>query len=784
MARSRNVGARGRRALVGLLQSTSVFTWVAAASFPAILIAPAAVAQSYSFTSVTIEGLQRIESGTVLSYAEIPRGETIGAGALNAAYQRVSGSGLFESVEFIPQGSTLIIRVVEFPTINVVNFEGNRRINDEVLAGVVRSQARRVYSPSTAEQDAAAIAEAYAQAGRLAATVNPRIIRRSDNRVDLVFEVREGRVVEVERLSFTGNRAYSDRRLRQVLETKQAGLFRQLIQRDTFAAERVEFDRQVLTDFYRSRGYIDFQILSVNSEISRERDAFFLTFALREGQQFRIGRVTTVSELPEANASDYEREVRVRSGNVYSPADIDNTIARLETLALRQGLDFVRVEPRITRNDADQTLDIEFAVVRGPRIFVERIDVEGNVTTLDRVVRRQFQTVEGDPFNPREIRESAERIRALRYFSNADVQAREGSTPDQVIIDVNVDEQPTGSLSFGISYGVASGTAFAVSFSETNFLGRGQTFNLAFDTGSSNSNATLTFIEPAFLGRNLRFRTDTFYRESDNDFSTYSTRTGGATLGFEFPLGELTRLGINGGIRFDSLYDVDAASSPILQAEEAIGDRYLGVLGYNYSYDTRIGGLSPNAAIVLRFGQELYGGDASYLKTSLTAIGERKAFNEDVTLRAKFEGGAINVIDGSSRVTDRFFANQMRGFEPRGIGPRDLDSTNDDPLGGNFFAIMSFEAEFPLPVPEEYGLSGGVFFDIGSVWGLDDTSGTVGVNQPTGEVDDSLRWRAAAGVSVFWTTPIGPLRFNFSTPIEKEAYDKEQNFDLTISTRF
>lgn len=784
MARARNVGARGRCAVAGLLRRTSVLAWIGAASVPALFVAPAAVAQSYSFSSVTIEGLQRIDSRTVLSYAEIPRGQTISAGALNAAYQRVLGSGLFDTVEFIPQGGTLVIRVVEFPTINIVNFEGNRRINDEALAAIVRSQARRIYSPSTAEQDAAAIADAYAKAGRLGAAVNPRIIRRSDNRVDLVFEIREGRVVEVERLSFTGNRAFSDRRLRQVLATKQAGLFRQLIQRDTFAEERVEFDKQVLTDFYRSRGYIDFQVLSVNSEISRERDAFFLTFAVREGQQFRIGQVTTVSELPEANAADYQREVRLRSGNVYSPADIDNTIARLETLALRQGLDFVRVEPRITRNDANQTLDIEFAVVRGPRIFVERIDIEGNVTTLDRVVRRQFQTVEGDPFNPREIRESAERIRALRYFSNADVQAREGSSPDQVIVDVNVEEQATGSLSFGVTYGVASGTAFAVNFSETNFLGRGQTFNLGFDTGTSNSNASLTFIEPAFLGRKLRFRTDIFYRESENDFSTYSTRTGGATLGFEFPLGELSRLGVSGGFRFDSLFKVDPASSPILQAEEAVGDRYLGIIGYNYSYDTRIGGLSPNSALVLRFGQDLYGGDASYLKTSVTAIGERKVFNEDVTLRAKFEGGAINVFDGSSRVTDRFFGNQMRGFEPRGIGPRDLDSANDDPLGGNFFAVMSLEAEFPLPLPEEYGITGGVFLDVGSVWGLDDTNGTVGVNQPTGVVDDSLRWRAAAGVSLFWTTPIGPLRFNFSTPIEKEAYDKEQNFDLTISTRF
>jgi outer membrane protein insertion porin family len=731
-----------------------------------------------------IEGTQRIEPGTVLSYAEIPRGQTITAGGLNAAYQRVLGSGLFETVEFVPQGSRLLIRVVEFPTINVVAFEGNRRLDDEVLASVVRSQPRRVYSPTLAEQDAAAITEGYAQAGRYAATVTPRIIRRSDNRVDLVFEIVEGRVVEVERITFVGNRNFSDRRLRQVLETKQAGILRQLIQRDTFVADRIEFDKQVLRDFYLSRGYIDFEVLSVTSEITRRRDAFFITFNIREGQQYRFGELTTTSEIPEADPAVYQEAIRIRPGGVYSPTLVENTIARLETLALRQGLDFVRVEPRVTRNDRQLTLDIEFAVVRGPRIFVERIDIEGNVTTLDRVVRNQFGTVEGDPFNPREIRESAERIRALGFFSSADVEAREGSSPEQVIVDVNVEEQPTGSLSFGASYSVASGAAFTINFSETNLLGRGQRLDFGFDTGETNAGGRFTFVEPNFLGRDVSFRASISYNESENDFSTYSTRIGGATLGLGFPTGENSRLNVQTGMRFDSLYSVDPASSPVLLAEEAVGDRYMGSLGFEYSYDTRVGGLDPNAGVLLRFGQDIYGGDATYLRTSAVALAERRVFNEEVMLRASIEGGAISVIDGVSRVTDRYFGSEMRGFEPRGIGPRDLDTPGQDPLGGNFFTVVKFEAEFPLGLPEEYGITGGLFLDVGSVWGLDNTAGTVGPNQPTGVIDDDLHWRTALGFSIFWASPLGPLRFNFSTPLEKLPYDKEQNFDFTVSTRF
>lgn len=748
---------------------------LALAVLPLIGAGPAA-AQTYRFDSVSVEGTQRIEPATVLSYAAVPRGQQLGAGDLNAAYQRVLASGLFETVEMLPQGNRLVIRVVEFPTINVVSFEGNRRIDDEALAAIVRSQSRRVYSPTVAEQDAATITQAYAEAGRFAATVTPRIIRRSENRVDLVFEIVEGRVVEIQRLSFVGNRAYSDRRLRNVLETKQAGLLRQIIQRDTFVADRIEFDKQVLRDFYLSRGYIDFEILSVTSEVTRERDAFFVTFNIREGQQYRFGNITTVSELAEVDAAEYRDAIRIRPGSVYAPNVIENNIARLETLALRQGLDFVRVEPRVTRNERELLLDIEFAVVRGPRIFVERIDIEGNVTTLDRVVRNQFRTVEGDPFNPREIRESAERIRALGFFSKSDVQAREGSSPEQVIVDVNLEEQPTGSLSFGVNYSVASGAALAVSFTETNFLGRGQTLSFAFDTGTSNSNSQLTFVEPNFLGRDVAFRTNIFYRESINDFSTYNTRIGGATLGFGFPLNDNTRLSVNGGFRFDSLFDVDPASSPVLIAEEAVGDRYLASLGYQYTYNTRRSGLDPTAGVTLSLSQDFFGGDASYVKTGLRGVAERKIMNEEVTLRASLEGGAITMIDGISRVTDRYFGAQMRGFEPRGIGPRD----GDDPLGGDYFVVAQFEAEFPLGLPEEYGITGGVFLDVGSVWGLENTDGLGGPDS----VDDSLKLRAAAGFSIFWTTPIGPLRFNFSTPIEKQPYDKTQNFDLTISTQF
>ncbi|PLL13751.1 outer membrane protein assembly factor BamA [Tabrizicola sp. TH137] len=756
-------------------------------STAAVTFAPysAAQAQTYSFSSVTVEGNQAIEPQTILAYAGIGRGETVSAARLNDAYQNIVNSGLFESVELVPQGSTLLIRVVEYPMINIVNFEGNARLKDEELAEIAKSRGRLVYSPSQAEEDAAAIADAYRVRGRIAATVDPRIIRRDGNRVDLVFEITEGRVAEIERLSFVGNRAFTDRRLRQVLETKQAGLLRSIIQRDTFVAERLELDKQLLRDFYLARGYADVQVLDATSDVARERDAFFVTFTIREGQQFRIGEVSTVSEIEGVDAAEFAAVQRIRRGETWSPALIDNNIARMENLALRKGLTFVRVDPRITRDERGGILDVEFAIVRGERIFVERIDIEGNTTTLDQVVRRQFRTVEGDPLNAREIRQAAERIRALGFFADAQVNAEPGSTPDQVVVNVDVEEQPTGSLTFGASYGVSTGVGFNVGLSEQNFLGRGQALGVSLTSGTDTSEGSFSFAEPAFLGRDVTLKFAASYRESDNENSTtYDTRVGRLSPALEFPLGELSRLEVRYTYKDSKISDVPAGASNIIVQEAALGAQITSSVGYTYTYDTRVSGLNPKGGILLRFGQDIagLGGDTEFIMTSALALAETKVAQEEVTLRAIFEGGMINSLGGTnSQITERFFANgKIRGFEPGGIGPRDLSALNDA-LGGNMFAVARFEADFPLGLPEEYGVSGGVFFDVGSVWSLDNINGgSAGANP----VDDSMNLRSSVGVSIFWDTPVGPLRLNFAKPLVKEDYDLEQTFDLTVSTRF
>jgi outer membrane protein insertion porin family len=747
--------------------------------------AGAASAQDFVFGSIVIEGNQRVEDGTILTYADLAPGVMLSVAELNEAGQDIRNSGLFESVELVPQGNRLVIRVVEYPTISRISIEGNDRIDDATLLSLVRSQPRRVFTPAQAEADTAAITGAYARQGRINASVTPRIIRLPENRVDLVFEVVESGVTEVERISFVGNRTFSEGRLRRVLETKQAGLFRMLVARDTYSPERIAQDREALTDFYRSRGYLDFVIQNVDVSLTRERDAYLVTYNLREGQQFSFGEIAVESEINGVSAADFEDAFRVRTGATYSPVPVDTDIVRLERLAVDLGLNFVQARPRMTRNARDLTVDVTYVLMSGPRIFVERIDIEGNATTLDRVVRRQFRVAEGDPFNPREIRESAERIRALGFFGDAQVNAREGSTPNTVIVDVDVAEKPTGSLNFGGTYSTDNGFGLVAQYTETNFLGRGQTVRFRASGATDNTNYGLYFEEPAFLGRDVKFFFDIGILESESANANYNTSKGIFATGLEFPLGERARLGVN--YKLDATKMSVSSTSTIgsvLTNEVGLGRLKNSSVGYSYEWDSRKTSLDNDEGLRFLISQDFggLGGDDSFVKSKAKLIAQRRFFNDEITLRATLAGGAVSFSGAGSRATDRWLFDEdiMRGFAADGIGPRELNgSTVNDALGGNYFATAKFEALFPLGLPEEYGITGGVFYDIGNVWGLDKISSV-----PADTFYESGSFRHVAGVSIFWETPIGPMRLNWSKALKKEDHDIDQNFEFTISTEF
>ena len=742
-----------------------------------------AMAQDFSFSRIDVDGNKRIETSTIITYSGLATDQVFGADDLNRAYQNILASGLFESVEVVPKGNRLVIKVNEFPTVNEIAFEGNRRVNDTTLKSIIGLQPRRVFNPDKVDADRAAIAQVYGDQGRLAARVTPKIIRRSDNRVDVIFEIFEGGLTEIERIGIVGNKVFSDRRLRRVLDTKQAGFLRLFVRRDTFLTDRIEFDKRLLMDFYNARGYIDFQVNNVDAELTEENNAYFVTFNVREGQMFRFGEISLKSERSDIDIEDFQIAISAETGDVYSPALMEKNLSRLEARATRLGLDFVRVTPRVTRNDADLTLDVEFVLEQGERVFVERIDITGNTTTLDRVIRRQFRLSEGDPFNPRLIREAAERIRALGFFGNAGVNAREGTLPGQMIVDIEVEEQPTGSLQLGGTYSGDNGFGVLIDYTERNFLGRGQALSFAFRSGVDNEAYEFNFTEPAFLNPELQFNLGLSYGETDNrGASSYDTRSFDITPSLTFPLNEYSRLSVRGNVSATQILNPSGVGS-IISAEEELGRLDDAGFGFTYRYDTRGVGLDPSSGIAVIYNQDFGGmsGDKhNFSKSTIRTIGERAILNEDVVLRGVLEAGLLHNSGGTSRVTDRFLlpATILRGFEYAGMGPRQISNGGaiNDSLGGNKYTVAKFEVDFPLGLPEEYGMSGGAFYHAGNLW----DTGASG----NGLLYDKGSWRQVVGATLYWTTPIGPLRFDFTRALKKETHDEERTFDMSIATRF
>ncbi len=764
---------------IGLIASLTLTTTV-----PYLGTTEPAYAQvAARFSRIDVTGNRRIESDTIRSIAGIRPGVKVEPSQINEALRNLYASGFFELVELRPEGGRLVIDVIENPTINRIAIEGNRRIGDDALLPLLQLGPRRAYNLAAAEADALRIVEAYRAAGRFSAEVRPVIIEQPDNRVDLVFEVFEGEVTEIQRISFVGNRRFSNSRLRRVIDTKESGFLSSLFSNDTYDRDRIEFDKQLLREFYLNRGFVDFRVRSAVSELSRERDGFFTTFNVTEGAQYSFGNTSVTGFGVNLDPADYEGLVRLRAGTAYSAREVDRAIERISDRLGDDGTVFVDVVPRVTKNEGSRTIDIEFELVRTPRVFVERIDIEGNTETLDRVIRRQFDIVEGDALNPREIRKAEERIRALGFFSNVRVTVREGSGAEAAVVDVDVEEAETGSLAFGASYSSDSQLGGTISLTERNFLGRGQSISgEATFTGDSQS-FRLRFEEPAFFDQDLAGGFDIFYTQIDREASSFQETNFGFRPYIEFPLTQDSRLRLRYRVSSDEIRDtVTGTTSPLIIADK--GTEITSSIGFRYTLNKTNSRLTPTSGYFFSFDQDFagLGGDTRYSRSVARVKGFTSAFDEDLIFSAELEGGAIVGFDNDLRITDRFYlgGDSFRGFRLGGLGPRDNDGGSvDDSLGGNLFAVARLEATFPLGLPEQYGIFGGVFFDVGSVWDLDTVTGGAG-----GTIDDGFDLRSSVGFSVFLESGFGPLRLNFARPIKKQPLDETEFFRLTLDTRF
>ncbi len=737
--------------------------------------------------SIKVVGNQRVEPNTVASYLLIAPGDRYSAQRIDMSIKTLFATGLFADVAIEPNGGNLIIRVVENPIINQVILEGNKALKTDKITDELEAAPRSVFTRARVQADVQRIIDLYSKAGRFAATVTPKVVQKPQNRVDLIFEITEGPTTGVKRINFIGNSEFSDRRLRKQLVTKESSWYRFLSSNDNYDPNRLEYDREQIRTFYTDRGFADFRVVSAVAELVPNHKEFYINFTVDEGAQYRWGEVSVETDLKTLDKGVLEAIVPIKKGRVYQSSKVEDAIDSLTFAAGAAGYAFVDIKPQIKRNRADKTVDIVFKMSEGPRVYIERIDIVGNTTTLDKVIRRELELVEGDAFNRILLDRSKSRIRGLRFFKDVEITEKQGSTPDRAIVEVKVEEQPTGELSFSAGFSSADRFLVDLSISQRNFRGRGQLLRFVIRASSNRQEIDMRFTEPRFLGRNLAAGVNLFSVTNDffKEAGFRSTRTGGqVTMGFRMT--EYTSLQARYGLRKEK---VECAATlvrtnPLLCLQQ--NNRLSSAFGYTFGWDRRNDPVEPTRGFQLTVMQDFagIGGDVRYLRTE--AVGQTYyGLYKDIIASAKLEGGYITGWAGDGvQINDRFFkgSQTFRGFDNAGIGPRVVrksDGRRLNALGGNVYGHAVGEVSFPLGIG---ALTGSVFVEAGTVGLLDDEFKAI--NDPALEVKDNLSIRSVVGASVYWKSPFGPIRFDFTKPLKKEPFDETKSFQFTTSTRF
>jgi len=725
---------------------------------------------------IVVEGAQRIEPATVLSYLLVRKGDSFDPRRIDRSLKSLFATGLFADVNLRRQGDVLVVTVVENPVINRIAFEGNSEISNDVLNEEVSLRPRVIYTRSKVLNDVRRLLSLYRAQGLFAAIVEPKVIQLPQNRVDLVFEISEGEDTAIRKIRFVGNMEFDDSRLLKIIRTKESRWYRFLSSDDTYDPNRITLDRELLRRFYLSNGYADFRVNSAVAELTPDRKDFFITYTVEEGVRYKFGNIKIDARLRDLDGEALREFVEFEAGDWYDSSEIEKAIGRLTTRVGTLGYAFVDIRPRIKRDRKDRTINIIFEVNEGPRVFVERIDITGNVRTADKVIRREFRIVEGDAFNSSKMRRSKQRISNLDFFKKVDIEQVPGSAPDKTTVKVTVEEKSTGSLSVGVGFSSSAGIVADIGLRERNLLGKGQDLKLSTQLASKRSQINLSFTEPYFMDREVAAGFDIFRTTQNNqDASSFDSKTTGGALRMGYPITE--RLSQSWRYTFKKLEVEKVADGASSYIKDEAGVRTISEVGHTITYDKRNSRLIPTKGYIARMKNELagLGGSARYFRTVLSGAYYYPVADEWVW-SASAKAGQIFSIGKSVGLLDRFFigGDDLRGFATSGVGPR--DTSTSDALGGEWMYRASTELTFPLGLPAEFGMSGKIFTDMGS-------SGKLKKNG-TSNVNDTGSLRMSAGVGLNWRSPFGPLGLDIGFPILKEKFDKTELTRVNFGTRF
>jgi len=800
----------------------------------------AAVAQTAS--SIVVEGSRRVEADTIRSYFKPGPGGRLGPEQEDEALKALLATGLFSDVRISHAGNRIVVTVVENPVINRVAFEGNKKAKDEQLTAEVQSKPRGTLSRPTVQADVQRIIEIYHRSGRFDVSVDPKIIELPNNRVDLVFEIKEGQKTGVKEIRFVGAHAYSTGRLKDVIKTSESNFLSFLQTTDIYDPDRVEADRDLLRRFYLKHGYADVRIVSALGEYDPAKKGFIVTFTIDEGSQYRVGTVEIVSNVHAIDPSSLRAQLKLGAGSVYNADLVEKSVEAITIAAARNGYAFANVRPRGDRNFETKTINLVFVVEEGARAYIERINIRGNTRTRDYVIRREFDLAEGDAYNRALVDRGERRLKNLNYFKTVKVTNEPGSAPDRVVVNVDVEEQPTGEFSISGGYSTADGLIGELSVADRNLMGRGQYAKAALTYGQRVRGVDLSFVEPFFLGYRMGAGIDLFARQNlASSYVSYDSQTIGTNLRLGFALTEeiafqprysfyqqkitlpnqynncqfssltpgnggpgVTPLGEAAGL--DKFVNVpfgcyaDGEASLAVRKELAAGPVNVSLVGYTLSYNTLDNNRSPTSGLFGELRQDFagVGGDVDFIRTSVEVRKYYEVFSDVISV-LKLQGGHIAPWGGNDlRMLDHFQMgpNLVRGFQPAGIGPRDLTvGTTNDALGGSLYWGASVEAQTPLYfLPKDVGIKVAAFADAGSLWSYKGPTfwNVTGETLQVG-LDSASMIRSSAGVGLIWDSPLGPLRFDLAYPITKycttppggyQVCDRTQIFRFSGGTRF
>jgi outer membrane protein insertion porin family len=788
-----------------------------------VTVASSGVAVAQTVNSIAVEGNRRVEAETVRSYFKPGPGGQLGPLEIDEALKALYATGLFSDVHINRSAGRLVVIVAENPVLNRVAFEGNKKAKDEQLKVEVQSKPRGTLSRPTVQADVQRIIEIYHRSGRFDVRVEPKIIELPNNRVDLVFEITEGDKTGVKNIVFVGANAFSSGRLKDVIKTSESNWLSFMQTTDIYDPDRVEADRDLLRRFYLKHGYADVRIVSAVGEYDPAKKGFVITMNIDEGGQYRIGTVDVVSNVHAIDPETLRSKLKLGTGSVYNADLVEKSVEAMTIEAAKRGYAFASVRPRGDRNFEAKTINLVFVVEEGTRAYIERINVIGNVRTRDYVIRREFDISEGDAYNRALIDRAERRLKNLNYFKSVKITNEPGSAPDRVVINVNIEEMPTGEFSVSGGYSTADGFIGEVSVADRNLMGRGQYAKASVTYGQRTRGVDLSFVEPYLLGYRMAGGIDLFARQNfASSYVSYDSQTIGTNLRLGFALTEelafqprysiyqqkITlpdaynncqfsqaaidfRNGVPGatGVQPGDACYADGEATMAVRKELAQGPVMVSLVGYSLAYNTLDNNKAPTSGFLAEIKQDFagVGGDVNFVRTTLDTRTYYEVFSDIIGVLHLQGGHVAGWGSKDLRMLDHFQMgpNLVRGFQPAGLGPRDLTvGTTNDALGGTMFWGASVEAQTPLYfLPKEIGIKIAGFADAGSLWGYKGPT-TWNVTGETLTVADSNAIRASVGVGLIWDSPLGPLRFDLAYPVMKQGYDRTQIFRFSGGTRF